>query len=153
MTDDESPRYVIRHRTQALTWSFFAESEVSSVVMAVANVIREKSLQVKLIEGDDVVQQVAPTAFNPRLHDPVLPETLERCPHWTDIYRPNHNWNFQAVLGIPIEDKKSRSGLIRSGLAQVLHDPTTGGMPRNIEMYDAPTIVADDEKNNRVDRT
>ena len=44
-----------RHRAQALTWSFFAEPEVSSVVMVVANVVGEKSLQVKLIESDDMI--------------------------------------------------------------------------------------------------
>ncbi len=44
-----------RHRAQALTWSFFAEPEVSSVVMVVANVVGEKSPQVKLIESDDMI--------------------------------------------------------------------------------------------------
>jgi len=46
----------IRHGAQAATWSFFAEPEVSSVVMVVANVVGEKSLQVKLIESDDVIK-------------------------------------------------------------------------------------------------
>src|SRR5882672_3839806 len=81
--------------------------------------------------SDDMIQQVAPATLNPSLRDPILPRTPERCPHRTDIHRPNHNRNFQAVLGIPLEYEKSRSGLIREGLAQLLHDPTTGGMPCN----------------------
>jgi hypothetical protein len=98
------------------------------------------------VHCNDVVQQVAPTTLNPSLRDAILPGTLERCPHRTDIHPPNNNRNFQAVLAISIENKKPRSGLIWEGLAQLLHDPTTGGMPRNIEMYDTPTTVTDDEK-------
>jgi CxxC motif-containing protein (DUF1111 family) len=83
---------------------------------------------------DAIEQHMSQGSDNPPLRDAVLPRTLERCPHRTDTHRPNRDRNFQAVLGIPIEDKRSRSGLIREGLTQLLHDPNTGGMPRNIEM-------------------
>ena len=46
----------IRHGAQAPTWSILGEPEVSSVVMVVANVVGGKSLQVKLIESDDVIK-------------------------------------------------------------------------------------------------
>jgi len=46
----------IRQGAQAHSWSFFAEPEVSSVVMVVANVVGEKSLQVKFIESDDMIK-------------------------------------------------------------------------------------------------
>ena len=68
----------IRPRAQAPTWSFFAEPEVSSVFMVVPNIVGEKSLQVKLIENDDMIQQVAPTTLDPSLRDAVLPRTPER---------------------------------------------------------------------------
>jgi hypothetical protein len=117
-----------------------------AVLVVVANILRNQSLQMAFVHCNDVVQQVAPTTLNPSLRDAVLPGTLERCPHRTDIHRPNNNRNFQAVLAISIENEKPRSGLIWEGLAQLLHDPTTGGMPRNIEMDDTPTTVTDDEE-------
>jgi hypothetical protein len=68
------------------TWSFFAEPEVSSVVMVVANVVGEKSLQVNLIESDDMLQQIALTTLNPSLRNAVLLRILERCPYSEDIH-------------------------------------------------------------------
>ncbi len=76
----------IRHGAQAATWSFFAEPEVSSVVMVVANVVGEKSLQVKLIENDDMIQQVAPTTLDPSLRDAVLPRAPERSSNRPDSH-------------------------------------------------------------------
>jgi len=50
---------------------------MGSVFVIVVDILREEPLQVTLIEGDDVVQQVAPTTLNPPLRDPVLPRTPE----------------------------------------------------------------------------
>ena len=99
-----------------------------------------------LIDGDDVVQQVAPIAFNPLLRDPVLPRTPERSSNRPDSHRANRDRDLQPILGIPIEDEKPGCPSIRKRLPQRLHDPGTGGMPRDVEMQDTPVVVADDEK-------
>ena len=116
------------------------------VLVVVADILRDEPLQMALIEGDDVVQQVTPTALHPSFGDSVLPRASERGPHGSDGHRPHCNGNFQAILGVPIKDEKPGSRLIRESLAQLLHDPTAGGMAGDIEVQDAPPAVIDDEK-------
>lgn len=99
-----------------------------------------------LIDGHDVVQQVVPTVFNPPFRDPVLPRTSERSSNRPDSYRANRDGDLQPILGISIEDGKPGSRLIRKRLSQLLHNPCTGGMPRDVEMQHMSAVVANDEE-------
>src|SRR5664280_895588 len=47
------------------------QPEVSSVVVIIGNVLGEESLQMALIQGDYVVEQVAAAASDPTLGDPI----------------------------------------------------------------------------------
>ena len=85
------------------------EPEVRSVLMIVAHIIAEESLQVEIVQGDDVVQKVPPATLNPSLRDSVLPRTLERGPNRAYGHRPYCDWNFEAILGVPIKNQKSGS--------------------------------------------
>ena len=114
--------------------------------MIVANVVGKKALQVALIDRDDVIQQVAPTTFNPPLRDPVLPRTPERGSNRPDSHRANRDRNPQAIFGISIKDQEPGSRFVGEGFAQLLNNPTARGMSRDIEVQHAPTMVADDEK-------
>jgi hypothetical protein len=127
-------------------WRFLGKPEVRSVLMVVAHVIGEQSLQVEIVQGDDVIQQIAPAALNPSLRDTVLPRTLERGSYRPHGHRPHCYRNLQSVLGIPIKNEKPRSRLIRERFPQLLDDPKAVGMPRDIEMQNAPASVADDEE-------
>jgi len=101
---------------------------------------------VALIDGDDVVRQVAPTAFSPPLRNPILLRTPERSSNRRDSHRANRDWDLQPILGIPIEDEKLESRLLEKRLAQLLHDSCTGGMPRDVEMPHTSAVVANDEE-------
>ena len=46
--------------------------------MVVADILGKQPLQVVLVEGDDLVQQIAPTTLNPPLRNSVLPRAPER---------------------------------------------------------------------------
>ena len=59
-------------------WRSLPESEVCAVLVVVANVVGEKSLQMGFVHRNDVIQQVSPTPFDPPLRHRVLPSTLER---------------------------------------------------------------------------
>jgi len=96
--------------------------------------------------GNDVVQQITPTTLHPPLYNPILPRTLDRGPNRTDGHRAHRGRNLQAILGIPVEDEKSRSRLIGESFPQLLHDPSAGGMWCDVEMQHASAVVADDEK-------
>jgi len=44
-----------------------------AVVVVVADVFRDQSLQMAFIERDDVIQQIAPAAFDPTFRHTILP--------------------------------------------------------------------------------
>jgi len=77
--------------------------------MVVANVVGEKSFQVKLIKSDDMISQVAPTTLDPSLRDAVLPRTPERGSNRPDIQRSNGCGNLDSVLAVTVKDKKPGS--------------------------------------------
>jgi hypothetical protein len=114
--------------------------------MVVAHIIAEESLQVEIVQGDDVVQKVPPTTLNPSLRDSVLPRTLERSPNRAYGHRPYCDGDFQAILGVPIKNQKSGSGLIREGLPQLLNDPSRAGVTGDIEVHNLATAVTDNEE-------
>ncbi len=123
-----------------------SQSEMRAVAMVVADVFREQSLQMAFIERDDVVQQIAPAAFDPTLRHTILPGTFERGPHWAHLQRSNGYGNLEPVLRIPVEDQKPGGRFKRKRFPQLLDDPHARRMPGDVEMQDATTIVADDEE-------
>src|ERR1039458_4649997 len=54
------------------------QPEVGSVVVIIGNVLGEESLQMALIQGDYVVEQVAAAASDPTFGDAILPGTPDR---------------------------------------------------------------------------
>jgi len=114
--------------------------------MVVTDIVRQKPLQVAFTGRNDVVQQIMPTTLHPSLGYSVLPRTLDRGSNRTDSHRPYGHENLPVIFGVPVEDEKSRSPLIGESLPQLLHDPSTRGMRRDIEMRDTPAIMTDDEK-------
>jgi hypothetical protein len=122
------------------------ESKVRAVLVVLADILGEESLQMVLIEHDDVIQQITTTAAYPTFCNPILPRTSDRSANTLDSHRPNRRRDLDSILGVPIEDKKLGSGLIRKGFSQLLYNPQALGMPRYVEMQNAPTIVADDEE-------
>ena len=79
------------------------QPEVGSVVVIIGNVLREQSLQMALIQGDHVVQQVAAAASDPTFGDAVLPGALNRGTDRCHLQLAHRRWHFQAVLRIVVE--------------------------------------------------
>ena len=96
-----------------------------------------------LVQGDDVVQQLTSATANPALSNSVLPGALDGGLKASNPHGSNRRGNFQPVLCVVIEDKEPRSGLIGERFSQLLDNPTARRMPGNIEMQDAPAVVAD----------
>jgi len=69
-------------------------SEVGSVLMAVGDILGEKSLQVALVQCNHVIKQVAATTFHPAFRDSVLPGALDRGLHAADLRGSNRRWGF-----------------------------------------------------------
>src|SRR5664279_6120 len=83
------------------------QTEVGSVVVIIGNVLRQKSLQMALIQRDHVVEQVAAAASDPTLGDPILPGTPNRGTDRCHLQRADRRWHFQSVLRIAVEYEKS----------------------------------------------
>src|SRR5664279_4010868 len=81
----------------------FIQPEVGSVVVIIGNVLREESLQMALIQGDYVVEQVAAAASDPTFGDPILPGTPNRGTDRCHVQRADRRWHFQAVLRVMVE--------------------------------------------------
>src|SRR4029077_10432874 len=64
-------------RTDSAARSFLAEAEMGAVVVIIRRVCGEKPLEVALVQGDDVVEQIAPAAAYPAFRNTVLPGALD----------------------------------------------------------------------------
>src|SRR6266481_1702737 len=73
------------------------------------------------VQSDNVVEQFASATADPALGHAVLPRTLEGGLHSSHLH-------------------------IGERFSQLLDDPGAGRMARNIEMENAPAVMADDEE-------
>ena len=80
--------------------------------MVVTNVVSKKSLQMAVVESDDVVEQISAAAAHPALSDSVLPGTSNGGPHTGDRHRADRSGDFQSVHCVVIEEEELGSGLI-----------------------------------------
>src|ERR1019366_4024257 len=79
------------------------QPEVGSVVVIIGNVLGEESLQMSLIQGDHVVEQVAAAASDPTLGDPILPGTPNRGTDRCHLQRAHRRRHLQAILRVMVE--------------------------------------------------
>src|SRR4029077_17666282 len=107
---------------------------------------REEPLQMRLADGNHVIQQFATAAADPALGYTVLPRTTHCSPHRLDVHGANRDGHFGAVLGVVIQEEKLGRPLVGKGFAQWLHDPSAGRMAGHVEMENAPPIVANDKE-------
>jgi hypothetical protein len=106
---------------------------------------------VSFVNWNDVIQEITPATPYPTFRDSILPRTLERGADRTHAQGSNCCGDFQSILGIAMKDDKPWSVFKCRYLSQLLNDPVAPRVVCDIEMQDAPTIVADDEE--AVERT
>src|ERR1035437_437666 len=138
--------YTLFQRAYPASRRLLVQPEVGSVVVIIGNVLGEESLQMALIQRDHVVEQVAAAASDPTLGDPILPGTPNRGTDRCHLQRAHRRWHFQSVLRIVVEQEKSGRGIVGKSFSQLLHDPGAGGMASDVEVHNAPAIMADDEE-------
>lgn len=89
MQPAESPtrKYVTRDCTRdPSSRCFLFESQMSSVIVVVADVIGKKPLQVLLVDRNHMIEQVPATTLDPALCNPVLPWTLVRGLYGSNLH-------------------------------------------------------------------
>ena len=124
----------------------FPESKMRAVVMIVADVVSEQTLQMAFVNCDDVIQEFPAAAAYPTLRNSILPRAPQRSADRTRLQRSNSCGDLQPVLRIPVENEKPGSRCERKRLSQLLDDPPARGVLSNVEVQNAPPVVVDDEK-------
>jgi len=114
------------------TGSALVEAEVSAVVVVIVEVISKKSLQMSLVQRDDVIEQIASAASHPALSNSILPGTLDGGSYASDLHGPNGSRDFQPIFLIVIQEQELGSGLIGKCFTQLLDDPSAGRMAGDI---------------------
>jgi hypothetical protein len=94
-----------------------------SVLVVVANILREATFQVAFVNCNDVIQEITPATPYPALCDSILPRTFERSADRIHLQGSNRCGDFQSILGITIKDDELRGGSKWKCFSQLLDDP------------------------------
>src|SRR5258708_10476043 len=119
---------------------------MSSVEVVIANVFRQQAFQVTLVERIHVIQKVATAASYPMFCHSILPWAAERS---SDRSKPNGLRGLAdrvSEFGITIQNQVLVLRVIREGFTQLLGNPETCRVSRNIAVKNSPTIVSDDKE-------
>ena len=73
--------------------SSLPQPKMRAVLVVVADVFREQTFQMVLIQGNDVIQQISSAAFNPTLRYTSLPRACEGRLYWAHLHGSNGPWN------------------------------------------------------------
>src|ERR1700722_9424545 len=64
------------YRANPAARRFLLESEMSAIVVVIANIIGKQSLQMGSVQGDHMIQQIPAAALDPALSNSILPRAL-----------------------------------------------------------------------------
>lgn len=116
-----------------------------AVVVVVPNVLCHETLEMTLVESDDVVEEITPTASDEPLGDAILPWTAEVGPLRFDPKAFDGRDDFCVEVAPAVEDQILRGRVIRKRLASLLRDPFAGRLPGDSEVQH-PALVMGDHK-------
>lgn len=125
---------------------FLIQSQVSSIVMVVRDIIRDKPPQMALVRRNHVIQQISSTTSNPAFRHSILPGTANCCVQRFNTDASNCCRHLESVLRIVVQDEVIRIRNVRECFAQLLRDPVAGQVRCDAEVQDAPAVVGNDKK-------
>src|SRR5215467_6527546 len=96
------------------------QSDMSSVVVIIANIFEAEPFQMSLVQRDHVIQHLTAYAPHPSFRDSVLPRTANACPDSFDPARFQKAEHFGAELAITIKDDVAVWAWKRQGLSELL---------------------------------
>ena len=77
-----------------------------AILVVVRDIRREQPLQMRLADGNHMIQQFATAGADPALGHPVLPRTTNCRPNRLDVRGANRSGHLGAVLGVVIQNEK-----------------------------------------------
>ena len=105
---------------------------MSSILVVVADIVGKESLEVALVAGDDMVEQIAAATAHPSLGDSILPWSAEGGANRFCAHGFHGGQDFKPELGVTIKDEIFGGRIIREGFPQLMDNPGTGRMPSDV---------------------
>ena len=127
-------------------WRILAERIVHAISVVILHVLSNQSAEMLLIQGDDMVQDLAPATAHPPLRQTILPGRLNAGALRLQTRRLQKCDHLVVELGVSIQDDVAIWRCFRECFAQLLHNPSCSRMSGNVEVQDAAPSVLDDEE-------
>src|SRR5260370_20786942 len=119
---------------------------MSSVEMVIANLFLQQASHVTLVETNHVTQNVTTAASYPTFCISTLPWAAERSSDRSKANGLRGLADRVSEFGITIQNQVLVLRVIREGFTQLLGNPETCRVSRNIAVKNSPTIVSDDKE-------
>src|SRR5437868_2121350 len=84
-------------------WRVLRKSQMRPVLVIVEHILGHQTLQMPLIQDDDVIQQVPSATADPALSNAVLPWTTKRCSHGRASHLCRERHHVVAKLRVTVE--------------------------------------------------
>ena len=123
-----------------------SEAQVGSRFMVVAEIIRQRSLEMASVQDDVVVQTFPSNRADESLGVWILPWTLWCCQNLLHAQRLDSQSNLSTVPAVAIADEIMGRVSVCERLYDLLCGPSTSRMLGHIEMQHLATIVVQDNK-------
>ena len=114
--------------------------------MIILEVLSENPPQVILVQDDYVIQTLSTDGAYDPLDEWILPWTAVGGDDLFDAHVLDAATERLAVDRVPIAQEEARGFLIGEGLDDLLRRPLGGGIYRDVEVDNAPTIVPKNEE-------
>jgi hypothetical protein len=107
----------------------------------VCDVFAHEAVEVRFVQGDDVIQQFTSACADPSFRQPVLSRRLRSGSFWVNPRRFQKRRHAGIELRVAVEDRVSIGASFRKCFAQLLHDPLGTGVAGDIEMQNLPSCM------------
>ncbi len=130
----------------AASRSLFGQPEMCAVVVITVHVFGHEAFQMAIVQNDDRIDQVAAAAGDESLCNSILPGASNRDSNQGDAQTLRRFQNFIRERVLAIKDEKLWRGVVRKGIPQLLRYPSSGRMPCDVVVKDAPSVMCEDEE-------
>ena len=127
-------------------WNLLPDSLMWSGLIEVLDIRMKDTLQLFLLEDEQVIETLSPHAAQEALTDRIGTWGVIRCFQDRDVTRLSNPREGHAKLAIVITDEVLRTHAIGGGLPQLLHGPRIGGRSCDADVDHSARVQFDDEE-------
>jgi len=124
----------------------FRQPQVCPVLVVIAHILGKQPFQVPFVQNDDVVQQVLPATPHPTLGNSVLPRTAKGGAHRLAAHGFGRRRYFLAKFRVAVEEQEPVCRRVRPRFPQLLYDPKSARISRDVAAKNPAPVVADNKK-------